>query len=630
MGRQRGTNDFLDTSLEITTKISFTGSRGEKAKLVKVQQTGSKDLDSPSTKSSPYGQLFCCQERFDHICGIIFFGRKKNYKTASLLCMKKHRTFSQIARQVLTYLSALSLSALPLTAVAETFRLREATIADINRAFDNGALTSEKLVQLYLNRIQAYDEQGPKLNALISINPNALARARELDQERQQKGPRSPLHGIPIILKDNYDTADLPTAAGSVLLQGSLPADDAFTVQKLREAGAIILAKANMSEFAESYGWLGYSSLGGLTVNPYNLRRDPSGSSGGSGAVIAANFAMLATGTDTSGSIRGPAAVAGIVGIKPTQGLVSRNGIVPLTLSFDSAGPMARTVTDAAIGLGIMAGVDPDDHRTLESKERSYQDYTQFLDKNALKGARIGVAIDFQGGNREVDALTEAAVAKLKQLGATVEVVDFSPKLENLWPFMAKVTEAEFEPQIEHYLKTLQPPFPDSLEEMLSLSRSDQIANSEQSLNPGRVGGFEESLKHSGLADTEYLYIIHFEFPRVRQEILSAMNAKNLDAIIFPTMTCPAGPVYTMKDPTYQCEADDPYRPGYLANVSGFPAISVPMGFTQQGLPIGLTFFGSPYSEPTLLGLAYAYEQATQFRRAPATTPALPGENFDY
>ena len=208
--------------------------------------------------------------------------------------------------------------------------------------------------------------------------------------------------------------------------------------------------------------------------------------------------------------------------------------------------------------------------------------------------------------------------------------MDLSAKLENLWPLMEQVTAAEFEPQIENYLKTLRPPFPDTLEEIISLSVSNQHVNSDRAINPGRVQGFEESLKHRELADPEYLYIIHFEFPRVRQELLSAMRAKKLDAIIFPTMTCPASPVYTTKDPTYQCTADDPYRPGYLANVSGFPAISVPMGFTKQGLPVGLTFFGSPYSEPTLLGLAYAYEQATQFRRSPATTPALPGENFDY
>ncbi len=544
--------------------------------------------------------------------------------------MKQKLTWWQIAKQGLTYLFMLGLSTLPSEAVAETFRLREATIAEITRAFEKNALTSEQLVQLYLNRIKAYDDQGPKINGLISINNNALKEARALDQERQQKGPRSPLHGIPIILKDNYDTTDLPTTGGSVLLEGSLPPDDAFTVKKLREAGAIILGKANMSEFAESYGRLGYSSLGGLTRNPYKLTRDPSGSSGGSGAVIAANFAVLATGSDTSGSIRGPAAVAGLVGIKPTQGLVSRDGIIPLTLSFDSAGPMARTVTDAAIALGVMAGVDSNDYRTLESEGKTYKDYTQFLNKQALKGARIGVAIDFRGGNPEVDAATDAAVAKLRELGATVESVDFSPKLENLWPFMEEVTEAEFEPQIDSYLKNLQLPFPDTLREMYSMSLSNPLVNSEQALNPGRVGGFGESLKHPELADPEYLYILHFEFPRVRQEILSIMSAQNLDAIIWPTMTCPAGPLYNVEDPTYQCASSDPYIPGYLANVSGFPGISVAMGFTEQGLPLGLTFFGKPYSEPTLLGFAYAYEQATQFRRPPTTTPALPGENFDY
>ncbi|NEO64032.1 MAG: amidase, partial [Moorea sp. SIO4G2] len=505
--------------------------------------------------------------------------------------MKKQLTWWQIAKQGLTYLFMLGLSAFPSEAVAETFRLREATIAEINQAFDKNALTSEQLVQLYLNRIEAYDDQGPKINGLISINNNALKEARALDQERQQKGPRSPLHGIPIILKDNYDTTDLPTTGGSVLLEGSLPPDDAFTVKKLREAGAIILGKANMSEFAESYGRLGYSSLGGLTRNPYKLTRDPSGSSGGSGAVIAANFAVLATGSDTSGSIRGPAAVAGLVGIKPTQGLVSRDGIIPLTLSFDSAGPIARTVTDAAIALGVMAGVDPNDYRTLDSEGKTYKDYTQFLNKQALKGARIGVAIDFRGGNPEVDAATDAAVAKLRELGATVESVDFSPKLENLWPFMAPVTEAEFEPQIDSYLKNLQLLFPDTLREMYSMSLSNPLVNSEQALNPGRVRGFEESLKHPELADPEYLYILHFEFPRVRQEILSIMSAQNLDAIIWPTMTCPAGPLYNVEDPTYQCASSDPYIPGYLANVSGFPGISVAMGFTEQGLPLGLTFF---------------------------------------
>jgi amidase len=538
------------------------------------------------------------------------------------------KRFLSLAGTALVMLSACALNSSALE--RETFRLREATIADIYKAFDTGALTSERLVQLYMSRIKAYDDQGPQINAIILINSNALERARELDRERRENGPRSPLHGIPIILKDNYDTFDMPTTAGSILLEGSIPPDDAFTVQRLRDAGAIVIAKANMSEFAESYGWLGYSSLGGLTLNPYKLTRDSSGSSSGSGAAIAANFAVLATGTDTSGSIRGPATVAGIVGIKPTQGLVSRDGIVPLTLSFDSAGPMARTVTAAAVALGVMAGVDPNDPRTLDSDGKSYRDYTQFLDRDALRRKRIGVARDFLGGNVEVDALTEAAVYKLKELGAMIIDVDFPEELENLWPLMETVTAAEFEPQIEAYLATLEESYPDSLEEMIIISRSPEVANSDNALNPKRIRGFEESVKHRGLADAGYLYITQFKFPAVRETILTIMGSRNLDAIVFPTMRCPAGPIYTTDDPTYKCAVDDPYTPGYLANVSGFPAISVPMGFTKQGLPVGLTFFGSPYSEPKLLGFAYAYEQATQLRKPPKTTPALPGERFEY
>jgi amidase len=543
---------------------------------------------------------------------------------------KKTLILSKLIKQAFTSLSVVSISIFPLASLAETLRLTETSITEVNQALDEGALTSEKLVKLYLKRIQAYEHRGPKINAIISLNRNALSRAIELDKERQEKGPRSSLHGIPIIVKDNYDTADIPTTAGSILLNKSLPPDDAFTVQKLRQAGAIIIAKANMSEFAESYGWLGYSSLGGLTRNPYKLSRNPSGSSGGSGAAIAANFALLATGTDTSGSIRGPAAVSGIVGIKPTQGLVSRDGIVPLTLSFDSAGPMTRTVKDGAIALGIMAGVDPNDPRTLDSKGKSYQDYTQFLDKKALQGAKIGVVIDFKGANGEVDALTERAIAKLEELGAEVVKVDLPTKLENLWPLMEEVTEAEFEPQLENYLQTLAPSFPKSLERMISLALSSRIANSSSPLNPGRIRGAQASLSHRGLADVEYLYITQYEFPSVRQILTSAMESQSLDAMIFPTMTCPASPLYTIKDPTYQCETDDPYTPGYLANVSGFPGISVPMGFTKQGLPVGLTFFGLAYSEPTLLGFAYAYEQATQFRRSPSTTPPLAGETINY
>ncbi|MEM6838020.1 MAG: amidase family protein, partial [Cyanobacteria bacterium P01_C01_bin.120] len=350
---------------------------------------------------------------------------------------------------------AIAATSLITPVAAETFDLQTATVEDMQAAMEAEALTSEELVQLYLNRIAAYEDEGPAINALITINPDALETAIAMDEARAQGEIMGPLHGIPIILKDNYDTADLPTTAGSDVLAEAIPPDDAFVVQRLREAGAIILGKSNMSEFAASYGRLGYSSLGGLTLNPYNLGRDASGSSSGTAAAIAANFAALGTGSDTAGSIRGPSAVTGLVGIKPTMGLVSRDGIVPLTLSFDMAGPMARTVTDAAIALGIMAGPDPADPRTAESEPYIIEDYTEFLDETALDGARIGLVTDFLGGNAEVDALTDSAVAQLEALGATVVMIDLPESVENTWSYMGPAWDNEFKPQIEAYLATL-------------------------------------------------------------------------------------------------------------------------------------------------------------------------------
>jgi len=250
----------------------------------------------------------------------------------------------------------------------------EATISEINAAYEDGSLTAERLVKLYLDRIEAYDRHGPEIRALITLNPNARKEAKALDKERRKQGPRSLLHGIPIIIKDNYDTADMPTTAGSVLLKNSMPTDDAFVVKKLRDAGAVIIGKANMSEFALSFDRLSHSSLGGLTRNPYNLKRNSSGSSSGSAAAIAANFAVFATGSDTAGSIRAPANVTGTVGIKPTIGLTSRDGIVPVSLSYDVTGPIARTVEDAAIALQFMAGVDSNDPRTKESRSWQFDD----------------------------------------------------------------------------------------------------------------------------------------------------------------------------------------------------------------------------------------------------------------
>lgn len=526
---------------------------------------------------------------------------------------------------------AIAATSLAAPATAETFDLQTATVADMQAAMAAEALSSADLVQLYLNRIAAYEDEGPAINALITINPNALATAIAMDEARARGEIMGPLHGIPIILKDNYDTADLPTTAGSDVLAAAIPPDDAFVVQRLREAGAIVLGKSNMSEFAASYGRLGYSSLGGLTLNPYNLERDASGSSSGTAAAIAANFAALGTGSDTAGSIRGPSAVTGLVGIKPTMGLVSRDGIVPLTLSFDVGGPMARTVTDAAIALGIMAGLDPADPRTSESEPYIIEDYTQFLDETALDGARIGLITDFLGGNPEVDALTDSAVAQLEALGATVVTIDLPESLENTWSYMGPAWDNEFKPQIETYLATLPEMFPKTLAALIEASMAPAIADSDTPVNPARLESFQTMDEAAGLADTSFLYSLSNEIPSARVALIETMAVANVDALIYPTMSCPASPIYTVEeDPTYVCDAGDPYSAGYLANITGFPDITLPMGFTEAGLPIGLSFMAEAYSESKLIGFAYAFEQASQGYQPPTTTPPLPGEQFEY
>lgn len=510
---------------------------------------------------------------------------------------------------------------------AATFRLEEATVDSINDAFDSGELTSEALTQLYLDRINAYDNNGPNINSIITTNSNALEIAAQLDQERQLSGPRSPLHGIPVILKDNYDTFDMPTTGGSITLEGSIPLDDAFTVKQLRDSGAVIFAKANLSEFASGGGRQGYSSLGGRTLNPYKLNRSPAGSSGGTGAAIAANFGVVGTGSDTGGSIRGPSAVNSLVGIKPTLGLVSRDGIIPLALSFDTGGPMARTVKDAAITLSVMTGVDPNDPVTLESESKFYKDYTQFLDKDALEGARFGVLQDFFGANSEVDQTINTAIDKIDALGATiVDSIDLSDDfLEQRTEISSIIFDSEFQSQIETYLSTVDATYPQTLEEVLAISKSPEVVNSGRSVAPGRIEAYEEALASGGLTNPDYIDAITNGIPFVRNTLLNIIEENNLDGLIYPTRSCPAEPIETLEDPTYVCDEDIP-SPRNLANISGFPDIHVPAGFTEDGLPISLSFLGEAYSEPDLLGFAYAYEQATLNRRPSPLVPALPGE----
>lgn len=509
---------------------------------------------------------------------------------------------------------------------SQDFDIMDGTIESINKAFDSGQLTSEQLVKMYLRRIEAYEEKGPGINALITLNPNALARARKLDRERKKKGRRSLVHGIPFILKDNYGTADMPTTAGSVFLKDSVPTRDAYTTRKLRDAGALVIGKANMSEFGLSYSRFGYSSLGGHTRNPHNLKRNASGSSSGSAAAVAANFAVFATGTDTAGSIRAPASVAGVVGIRPTLGLTSRGGVVPVTLSFDATGPIARTVRDTAIALQYMAGVDKDDPRTLRSKGLIVKDYTRALDVHALKGARLGVARDYFGANSDVDRAIKQAIATMGKQGAKLVDVKIPKALLMAWEdIMDPVIIEEMGRQVDTYLRSLPaaktPRTFSKLVDRYASLKSDAMGFP---VDPARLEAYQQSRKSTGVANTAYLYTLTNKMPAARNAVLAIMKEKNLDAIVFPTMPCPASPRFTVKkDRTYVCSVDDPYVAAYLSCITGFPEISVPAGMTRHGLPVGLSFFGKPYSDSRLFGLAYAFEQATKARRLPASTPRL-------
>ena len=504
--------------------------------------------------------------------------------------------------------------------VAQTLEITASTIEDINAAFNNESLTSEQLVELYLSRIEAYDDAGPAINAVLALNGQAVDRARALDAERRAKGPRSRLHGIPIVLKDNIDTADLPTTAGSSLLAGSLPPDDAFIVQKLRAAGAIILAKVNMSEFASGGAM---SSLGGPIRNPHDLERSPLGSSGGTGASIAAAYAQFGLGTDTGGSVRWPSTANGIVGLKPTYGLVSRDGIIPLALSFDMAGPMARNVYDVAAALSVMTGIDPADQATVQSKGRIGIDYTEHLDAAALDGARIGIARDFLDQDSEVDWIIEASLDVMRGAGATVVTVRFPQwLLDANGELYTAVRHREFRVQIAEYLATLKPEYPKTLAQLIEQATRMTAPNDNGQPNPGRWSLMRREEDSGDLDDPEYQAVREHGLALVRSFIDGLLESKKLDAIVYPTS--PRRP--SRIDADSSSRGTGSVSPIRLANLTGFPDLVVPAGFTGNGLPVGISFLGTAFSEPKLLALGYAFEQVTKARRLPINTPSRPDE----
>jgi Asp-tRNAAsn/Glu-tRNAGln amidotransferase A subunit and related amidases len=520
-------------------------------------------------------------------------------------------------------IAALLASMLAPAFAAKNIDLDAATIADLNAAFNAGTLTAEKLVQLCLARIEAYDKKGPGLNAVLTLNPKALETARALDAERKAKGPRSPLHGIPIVLKDNFDTSDMATTGGSVLLEESLPPDDAFVVKKLRAAGAIILAKVNMSEFASGGA---YSSLGGQSHNPHDLARTPSGSSGGTGVAIAAAYATVGLGTDTGGSIRGPSTSNGIVGLKPTHGLLSRDGIIPLSLSFDTGGPMARSVYDVAAALGIMTGVDTADAATKKSEGKFLTDYTKGLDANSLKGARIGIARDFLGFDQDVDWVIEASLESMRKAGATIVDVRY-PKwlLDAKGEFYNAIRYPEFVVQIKEYLSTIGPNYPKNIEQMIERgNRFTATRPDGAGPNPSRWTLFKREAASGTLDDYRYTSVRDFGLPMVRAAMEGIFTSQKLDAIVYPTSPRRPALISAPADPP----GGPATSPTNIANLTGFPDLIVPAGFTGDDLPVGISFFGPAFSEQKLLSLGYSFEQATKARRRPVHTPVLKGESL--
>jgi amidase len=503
------------------------------------------------------------------------------------------------------------------TSAVGSFELDEKTIAELQEAMKSGGMTARSIADKYLSRIAAIDKQGPRLNSVIEINPEALAAADLLDAERKSKGPRGPMHGIPVLIKDNIDTADrMATTAGSLALEGSIARRDAFVVQKLREAGAVILGKTNLSEWANfrsTHSSSGWSGRGGLTRNPYALDRNPCGSSSGSGVAVSANLCGVAIGTETDGSIVCPASTNGIVGIKPTLGLVSRSGIIPIAHSQDTAGPMARTVTDAAILLGAIVGADPRDAVTQESAGKSFTDYTRFLDANGLRGARIGVARKYFGFNDEVDRLMNEAIEVMKRSGATViDPVDLasSREYENS---EIEVLLYEFKHDLNKYLSELGPDARfRSLKEIIEFNEKNRA----REMPYFGQEFFLRAEAKGPLTSPEYLNALEKNRRLSRKQGIDAVIAKDrLDAIVAPT----GGPSWTT-----DLVNGDHFTGGSSspAAVAGYPAISVPAGFIH-GLPVGISFFGAAYSEPTMIKLAFAYEQATKHRRAPGFSPTL-------
>ena len=492
------------------------------------------------------------------------------------------------------------------------FELEEATIADLQKRMESGQDSSRSLVEKYVARIEALDTQGPRLRAVLEINPDALPIAGERDAERKAGKIRGPLHGIPVLVKDNIGTADrMTTTAGSLALEGSIPSSDAFAARKLRDAGAILLGKANLSEWANirsTHSSSGWSGRGGQCRNPYALDRNPSGSSSGSGAAAAASYCAAAVGSETDGSIVSPSNNCGLVGLKPTVGLVSRSGVIPISHTQDTLGPMCRTVTDAAILLSAMTGVDPSDGATKASAGVAGTDYTTFLDAGALKGARIGVPRKgLYGQGPAADRVAEAALNEMRKLGAIiVDPADIETVADFAGPSELEVLLYELKADLNAYLATLPNARVKTLADVIAFNEK----NRDREMPFFAQELFERAEKKGPLTDKEYLKALDKDKRISRKDgIDKTMDKYRLDALVAPT----SGPatLIDLVNGDYGVNGSSS-----IPAVAGYPDITVPAGM-ELGLPVGLSFFGRAWSEGKLLAIAYAFEQATKHRKPP-------------
>ncbi len=486
---------------------------------------------------------------------------------------------------------------------SQSFEVTEVSIADEQNAMTEGRVSSKGLVEAYLKRIEAFDQRGSRLNALITLNPNAVREAEILDRERAAKGPRGPLHGIPVIVKDNYSTADMQTTAGSMALFGFVPEIDAFQVRKLREAGAVIIGKSNLHELASGITSVG--SAFGQVRNPYDPARNPGGSSGGTGAAIAASFAAAGMGSDTCGSIRIPSSVNNLVGLRPTKGLSSIAGIVPLSVTQDVGGPLARSVADLATMLDATIGEDPDDPATHLPPGQSRPKFMNALQPAALKGAHFGILeplFGSPGDDQEVNSIVRASIEEMKKEGTvatSVPLPELTAALNG-----SSVINAEFKEDLANYLAKSGNPPVHSLEDIVEGGL----------FHVALAGGMGARLASKGRNSREYQLALA-KRAAVQQIILKLMEDQKLDALVYPTLTRRPAMIGDPQGGT-TCQ---------LSASTGFPAISMPAGFTADGLPIGVELLSRPFDDAKLVSYAYAYEQATHHRRPPARTPPLHG-----